>query len=71
MPARDLIRSVPCPQCGAPADEKCREGGRLINRHHPKRVGRAEMLLGWQAPGESPYHARLRERWRTGRYGQR
>jgi hypothetical protein len=61
------VRSVACPRCGAPAGQRCREGGRLRRASHRERTARAELMLGWRAPGESPHRAARRKRWRASR----
>ena len=61
MTRDEVINAVACPPCGAPAGEPCR--GRKAP--HPKRVGRAEMLHGWQAEAPDTVLARLRRKWRT------
>jgi hypothetical protein len=65
---RDELLSVPCPQCGAPAGERCRDGGRLRPSPHVKRVGKAEAALNWTRPGARPSAAAMKERNRAARY---
>jgi hypothetical protein len=69
--SRDELLSVPCPQCGAPAGERCRDGGRLRESPHIKRVGKAEAALNWTRPGRRPSAAVEKERNRAARYERR
>jgi hypothetical protein len=56
----EVIAVMPCPNCGALVGEPCRGQGPL----HPKRVGRAEMLLGWRDRAPDAERARLLAEWR-------
>jgi hypothetical protein len=64
MTADEVRAAVSCPRCGAPAGERCREGGRLRQANHAQRVGKAEMLEGWRTPGPAAGAARARHRRR-------
>jgi hypothetical protein len=70
MTSDEVRDSVPCPQCGAPAGVKCREGGRA-RANHPKRTGKAEMMVGWRNPALSPSLLKQKQEWRQSRYRRR
>jgi len=63
MTREAIISAVPCPQCGAAIGESCR-GQKAL---HVKRIGKAEMLHGWQSGPDvqSAEMARLKREWHS------
>src|SRR5262249_45568721 len=70
MLTRQEVRSVPCPQCGPPAGEPCRDGAHMLKSNHSRRIAAAEIHLSWIQPGSS-ITAGTRRKWRQSRYHRR